>query len=163
MWDGRLPPDQATLRERTAAAEGLLCLLTDRIDAELLDGAPRLRAISNYAAGSDNIDLEAARARGVAVGVTPDVLTDATADLAFALLLAAARNLLGAAAAVREASWLTWEPAGWLGAEVHGAALGIVGHGRIGRAVARRAAGFEMPFARRRKRRSTSSSRRATS
>jgi glyoxylate reductase len=144
VWEGSLPPDAASLRERVADAEGLLCLLTERIDRALLDAAPRLRAIANYAAGSDNIDLQAARERGIAVGVTPDVLTDATADLAFALLLAAARNLLPAAAAARDGRWLTWEPAGWLGAEVHGAALGIVGHGRIGRAVARRASGFEM-------------------
>jgi glyoxylate reductase len=146
VWDGALPPGPAELREALADVEGLLCLLTERIDAELLelDAAPRLRAIANYAVGTDNIDLAAARARGIAVGVTPDVLTEATADLAFALLLAAARRLPEAAAAAREGWWRTWEPAGWLGAEVDGAALGIVGFGRIGRAVARRAEGFRM-------------------
>jgi glyoxylate reductase len=114
------------------------------VDAALLDAAPRLRAIANYAVGTDNIDLELTRARGIPVGVTPDVLTEATADLAFALLLAAARRLPEAAADARDGSWGTWEPARWLGAEVDGATLGIVGLGRIGRAVARRAAGFRM-------------------
>ena len=93
VWDRELPPEPAVLRERVAEAEGLLCLLTDRVDGALLDAAPRLRAIANYAVGTDNIDLELTRARGIAVGVTPDVLTEATADLAFALLLAAARRL----------------------------------------------------------------------
>ena len=144
IWDGAMPPEPAVLRERVADAEGLLCLLTDRVDGALLDAAPRLRAIANYAVGTDNVDLELTRARGIAVGVTPDVLTEATADLAFALLLAAARRLPEAAAAARDGAWRTWEPARWLGAEVDGAALGIVGFGRIGRAVARRAAGFRM-------------------
>jgi glyoxylate reductase len=144
VWDGALPPEPAVLRERVADAEGLLCLLTDRVDGALLDAAPRLRAIANYAVGTDNIDLELTRARAIAVGVTPDVLTEATADLAFALLLAAARRLPEAAAAARDGAWRTWEPARWLGAEVDGAALGIVGFGRIGRALARRAAGFRM-------------------
>jgi len=144
VWDGALPPDPAALRAAIADADGLLCLITDRIDRALLDAAPNLRAIANYAVGSDNIDLDAARERGVAVGLTPDVLTEATADLAFALLLAAARRLPEAAGAVHSGAWRTWEPAGWLGADVHGATLGIVGFGRIGRAVAQRAAGFEM-------------------
>jgi glyoxylate reductase len=144
VWDGALPPPPAQLREAVADAEGLLCLLTDRVDAALLDAAPRLRAIANYAVGTDNIDLAEATARGIGVGVTPDVLTEATADLAFALLLAAARRLPQAAAAAREGAWRTWEPGGWLGTDVDGAALGIVGFGRIGRAVARRAEGFRM-------------------
>ena len=144
VWDGALPPVPAVLREAVAGAEGLLCLLTDRVDAPLLDAAPRLRAIANYAVGTDNIDLAQTVARGIPVGVTPDVLTEATADLAFALLLAAARRLPEAAAAAREGAWRTWEPAGWLGTDVDGAALGIVGFGRIGRAVARRAEGFRM-------------------
>ena len=144
VWDGPMPPEPAVLREAVGEAEGLLCLLTDRVDAALLDAAPRLRAIANYAVGTDNIDLTLTRARGIPVGVTPDVLTEATADLAFALLLAAARRLPQAAADARDGTWRTWEPARWLGAEVDGAALGIVGYGRIGRAVARRAAGFRM-------------------
>jgi glyoxylate reductase len=119
-------------------------MLTDRIDAELLDGAPRLRAIANYAVGTDNIDLEAAADRGIPVGNTPDVLTDATADLAFALLLAAARGLPAAEASVRSGGWTTWQPDSYLGRQVHGATLGIVGFGRIGRAVAKRAHGFDM-------------------
>jgi glyoxylate reductase len=144
VWPDALPPTPAQLRAAVAEAEGLLCLLTERVDRALLDAAPRLRAIANYAVGSDNIDLALARERGIAVGVTPDVLTEATADLTFALLLAAARGLPQAIADARDGRWRTWEPAGWLGADVHGASLGIVGFGRIGRAVARRAAGFAM-------------------
>jgi glyoxylate reductase len=144
VWDRSLPPAPEELRSAVADADGLLCLLTDRIDRQLFDAAPRLRAIANYAVGSDNIDLDAARSRGIAVGVTPDVLTEATADLAFALLLAAARRLPEAAAAVKAGEWRTWGPAGWLGADVYGATLGIVGFGRIGRAVAQRAHGFNM-------------------
>ena len=144
VWPGELPPSPEQLRERVRETQGLLCLLTERIDRALLDGAPALRAIANYAVGTDNIDLALARRRGIAVGVTPDVLTEATADLAFALLLAAARRLTEAAADARAGRWRTWEPAGWLGADVHGATLGIVGFGRIGRAVARRAEGFGM-------------------
>jgi glyoxylate reductase len=144
VWPDRLPPPRDELLARTAEAEGLLSQLTDAVDAELIDGSPRLRAISNYAVGTDNIDIAAATARGIPVGSTPDVLTDATADLAFALLLAAARNLIEAARAVRDGDWLTFEPAHHLGLSVHGATLGIVGFGRIGRAVAARARGFEM-------------------
>jgi len=144
VWDGELPPPPERLRAAVADVEGLLCLLTERVDRELLDAAPRLRAIANYAVGTDNIDLALTRERGIPVGVTPDVLTEATADLAFALLLAAARSLFGAVADALAGRWRTWEPAGWLGADVHGAALGIVGFGRIGRAVARRAEGFSM-------------------
>lgn len=144
VWDGDLPPDPPTLRARTASADGLLCLLTDRVDAELLAAAPGLRAIATYAVGVDNVDLAAAAARGIPVGNTPDVLTDATADLAMALLLAAARQVVPAAAAARDGSWRTWDPTGFLGADVHGATLGLVGYGRIGRAVARRAGGFDM-------------------
>lgn len=127
-----------------ADVAGLLCLLTDRIDEALLQTAPRLRTISNYAVGADNIDLEAARKRGVTVGTTPGVLTDATADLAFALILAAARNLPRAAADAKAGNWRTWEPAGWLGMELRGATLAIVGFGRIGQAVAKRAEAFGM-------------------
>ncbi|HEX4280321.1 MAG TPA: D-glycerate dehydrogenase [Solirubrobacteraceae bacterium] len=144
VWGERLPPPYEALAARAARSEGLLTLLTDRVDAALIDGSPDLRAIANYAVGYDNIDLDAAAARGIPVGNTPDVLTDATADLTWALLLAAARKLPEAVAAVREGDWLTWEPAMYLGAAVFGATLGIVGFGRIGRAVARRASGFDM-------------------
>src|ERR671936_1036062 len=116
----------------------------DRLDADLLAAAPKLRAIANYAIGFDNIDLAAVRARGIPVGVTPDVLTDATADLAWALMLAAARRLVEARQAVLDGEWRTWEPQGWLGVDVHGATLAVVGAGRIGQAVAKRASGFEM-------------------
>ncbi len=144
VWPERLPPPYEELRRRTADADGLLSLLTDRVDAELIDASPKLRAIANYAVGYDNIDLATAAARGIPIGNTPDVLTDATADLAFTLLLAAARRLPDAIASVHAGDWLTWEPSGFLGYDVHGATLGIIGFGRIGRAVARRAEGFEM-------------------
>jgi glyoxylate reductase len=145
VWPGNLPPHPTELRDAVADVEGLLPMLTERVDAALLDAAPRLKVIANYAVGFDNIDLAAARARGVAVGNTPDVLTDATADLTFALLLAAARRLPEAAQAVRDGRWRTFEPRGWLGASVHGASIAIVGaRGRIGSAVARRAHGFDM-------------------
>jgi glyoxylate reductase len=144
VWEGHLPPHPTELRERAATADGLLTMVTDRVDAALLDAAPRLRVIANYAVGTDNIDLALTAERTIPVGVTPDVLTEATADLAFALLLAAARRLVEAHDAVRDGRWRTWEPQGWLGADVHGATLAIVGPGRIGEAVARRAAGFDM-------------------
>src|SRR5436305_5269616 len=144
VWPERTPPPRAALVEGAREADGLLTLLTDRVDAELLAEAPRLRAIANYAVGTDNIDLAAATARGIPVGNTPDVLTETTADLAFALLLAAARRLIDADRAVRAGEWPGWEPAGFLGHDAHGAVLGIVGFGRIGRAVAHRAEGFAM-------------------
>jgi glyoxylate reductase len=144
VWPHRLPPDPDELRARTREAEGLLCLLTERVDAALLEACPRLRAISNYAVGTDNIDLEAARARNIPVGNTPDVLTDATADLTLALLLALARRLPEAQAEVRAGEWVTWEATRLLGMDLAGATLGIVGLGRIGRAVARRAEAFGM-------------------
>jgi glyoxylate reductase len=144
VWEERLPAAADELVRHAADAEGLLTLLTDRVDEALIEACPRLRAISNYAVGYDNIDIDAANRRGIAVGNTPDVLTDATADLTFALLMAAARKLPEAIRAVEEGDWLTWEPARYLGAAVHGATLGIIGMGRIGRAVAKRAEGFEM-------------------
>jgi glyoxylate reductase len=144
VWPHRLPPTPEELREHAAQAEGLLTLLTDTVDEELLAAAPELRAISNYAVGTDNVDLAAATKRGIPVGNTPDVLTDATADLAFALLLALARRLAEGERDVREGQWITFEPDRALGAEVTGATLGIIGFGRIGQAVARRAEGFGM-------------------
>jgi glyoxylate reductase len=146
VWGEPMPPDRVQLAALLAetGAEGLLCLLTDPVDAALIDGAPALRVISAFAVGTDNVDLAAASRRGIPVGHTPDVLTDATADLAFALLLASARRLPQAAAAIGAGEWRTFEPAAWLGPEVTGATLGIVGMGRIGRAVAERAAGFRM-------------------
>jgi glyoxylate reductase len=144
VWPHDAPPDRDHLLLHTQPADGLICLLTDRIDAELLDACPRLRVVSNMAVGVDNVDLEAAAARGIAVGNTPDVLTDATADLAMALLLAAARRLPEGIAAVHEGAWGPWRPSWLLGLELRGAKLGIVGMGRIGRAVAERARAFGM-------------------
>jgi glyoxylate reductase len=144
VWPDPLPPPYEILRTKTGEADGLLCLLADRIDEDLIANAPHLRAISNFAVGYDNVDLDAATRRGIPVGNTPDVLTDATADLAFALLLAGARKIPEAQSAVHNGDWITFEPAAFLGRDVHGKTLGIVGLGRIGRAVARRAQGFDM-------------------
>jgi glyoxylate reductase len=144
VWDGELPPPPSALRERASEADGLLTLLSDRVDVELLDACPQLRVISNYAVGTDNIDLAACRERGIAVGRTPDVLTDATADLTWALILAVVRRLPEAANAVASGRWHTWEPAKWLGSGLGGRDLLVVGPGRIGHAVARRGKAFGM-------------------
>lgn len=141
VWRGEEPPSRAELVERARDAEGLLSQLTERVDAELLERCPRLLAVSNYAVGFDNVDLAAATARGIPVGHTPGVLTEATADLTWALLLAGARRLREADAAVRAGDW-SWDPGFLIGHDVHGSTLGIVGLGRIGAAVARRAEGF---------------------
>lgn len=132
------------LLEQIADVDALLCMLSDRIDIDVLDAAPRLRVIANYAVGFDNISVDAARARGVEVTTTPGVLTDATADLAWALLLAAARHLGAGERMVRAGRWSGWSPTQLLGQPVGGATLGIVGMGAIGQAVARRARGFDM-------------------
>ena len=144
VWPARLAPRPPELQRAVADAEGLLCLLTDRVDSALLAAAPSLRVISNLAVGCDNVDVAAVRERGIALGYTPGVLTETTADLAFALILAAARRLPEGVAAVAAGAWLTWEPDWLLGRDVHGATLGLVGLGRIGQAVARRAEGFGM-------------------
>jgi len=142
VWPGRLPPPREELMARAPSLEGLLSLLTDRVDAELIEAAPRLRAISNYAVGVDNVDVDAAVARGIPVGNTPDVLTESTADLALALMLGIARRLAEGEAFVRAGEWRTWEPGLMLGHDLHGATVGIVGFGRIGQAVGRRLEGF---------------------
>lgn len=142
LWPGRLPPSEAELRTLVRDCEGLLCMLTDRVDAGLLAASPKLRAISNYAVGVDNVDLDAATARGIPVGNTPGVLTEATADLTLALTLALMRRVPEAEAEVRAGRWLTWEPARLLGRDLHGACVLIVGAGRVGAAVARRLEGF---------------------
>jgi len=144
LWGGDEPPPYETLVDHVRDVDGLLCLLTDRIDDALMAAAPRLRVISQMAVGYDNIDVAAATRRGIVVGYTPDVLTEATADMAFALLMAAARRLVEAVDYARAGRWRTWGPLTLLGHDVHGATLGIVGLGRIGRAVARRARGFDM-------------------
>ena len=144
VWPGEMPPPADELRAKIVDAEGLICLLTDRIDAPLLEAAPRLRVVSNVAVGYDNVDVAAATARGIPVGNTPGVLTETTADLAFALMMAAARRIVEGDRFVREGRWRTWDPNLLLGYDLYGATLGIVGFGKIGRAVARRARGFDM-------------------
>lgn len=144
VWDGELPPPRDVLLREIAGADGLLCLLTDPVDADVIDAAPKLRVISQMAVGFDNIDIPAATGRGIPVGHTPGVLTDTTADFAFALLMAAARRISEAERFARAGRWKTWGPTLLMGRDVHGATLGIVGMGRIGQAVARRARGFDM-------------------
>ena len=141
-WPHDRPIDRTTLLDRVRTATGLYCMLTDVIDEKLIDTAPHLRVVSSMAVGVDNIDLEACRSRGVAVGHTPDVLTESTADLAWSLLLAASRRVVEGVDHVRAGLWRRWDPAALLGQDVHGSTLGIVGMGRIGRAVAARSAGF---------------------
>ncbi len=145
LWDDPLPPPRDQLLRRVAGCDGVLTLLTDRVDEDFLDAAgPQLKVVSNYAVGFDNIDVDACARRGVAVGNTPGVLTDTTADLAFALLMAAARRLPEGDRYVRDGQWETWGPLLMLGPDVHHSTIGIVGFGRIGQAVAQRAAGFGM-------------------
>ena len=132
----------ANLLASLLRADGILSLLTARVDASLLEKTPRLRVVSNMAAGVDNIDVAACTRREIPVGNTPGAMTDATADLTMSLMLAAARRLPEAARDAREGRWRTWSPAGWLGADLRGATLGILGLGKIGRAVAGRARGF---------------------
>jgi glyoxylate reductase len=136
--------DRAALLEALADADALVCLLTERVDAELLDAAPRLLVVGNVAVGYDNVDLEAATRAGVAVCNTPGVLDETVADLAFALVLQACRRLSEAEADLRAGRWKGWDVDQYLGQDVHGATLGLVGYGRIARAVARRAQGFAM-------------------
>jgi glyoxylate reductase len=125
--------------------DAIVCLLTDKIDAAVLAaGAPRLKVVANVAVGYDNIDLDAAGAHGIAVSNTPGVLDETTADLAFLLILAAARRVWEAESDLRAGKWPGWDVDQYLGRDVHGAVLGVVGFGRIGQAVARRAAGFGM-------------------
>jgi glyoxylate reductase len=143
VWPKPSPPPREALLAGAAEADGLLSLLTDPIDAQLIAACPRLRAISNYAVGVDNIDLAAATARGIPVGHTPEVLTDATADLAVALMLAIARRLSEGERVVRDGEWGTWGPSFLLGRDLHGATVAIVGGGRIGTTVARRLQGFD--------------------
>jgi glyoxylate reductase len=145
LWEDELPPPRDELLRRVAGVDGVLTLLTDRVDDEFLDAAgPGLKVVSNYAVGFDNVDVAACARRGIPVGNTPGVLTDTTADLAWALLMAAARRLPEGDRYVRAGKWKTWGPLLLLGPDVHGATIGIVGFGRIGQAVARRAQGFGM-------------------
>jgi len=143
-WEQDCPVDRRWLLDHLPAAEGLYCLLTDRIDREVLQVGTRLRVISTMAVGYDHINVGECTTRGIAVGHTPGILTETTADLAFALLMAAARRIVEGAEYVRQGRWTTWSPDLLLGQDVHGATLGIVGFGRIGQAMARRAEGFRM-------------------
>ena len=145
IWEGELPPPRDQLLAAVEGCDGILTLLTDRVDDELLDRAgPQLKVVSNFAVGFDNIDVPACTRRRIPVGNTPGVLTETTADLAWALLMAAARRLVEGDRYVRDGKWKTWGPMLLMGPDVHGATLGIVGFGRIGQAVARRAKGFGM-------------------
>jgi glyoxylate reductase len=145
VWEDELPPPRAALLDAIRGCDGVLTLLTDRVDDEFLDAAgSQLKVVSNYAVGFDNIDVPAVTRRGIPAGNTPGVLTDTTADLAFALLMAAARRLPEGDRYVRAGKWKTWGPLLLLGPDVHGATIGIVGFGRIGQAMARRARGFGM-------------------
>lgn len=145
IWPEETPPSREVLLEKVRGVDGLLCLLTDRVDSEVMDAAGSgLKVISNHAVGVDNIDLPAATARGIPVGNTPGILTDATADFAFALLMAAARRVVEGERFVRLGRWKTWGPLLLLGVDISGATLGILGYGRIGQALAKRAAGFDM-------------------
>jgi glyoxylate reductase len=144
VWDEKERVPRETLLSRLVDCDGWLSMLSDRIDAELLDSAPKLRVISQMSVGVDNIDVEACRGHGVAVGHTPDVLTESTADTAFALIGAAVRRLPEGEAIVKSGAWGPWDPWHFLSSDLHGATLGIVGMGRIGQAVARRAHGFDM-------------------
>ena len=145
VWDEEMPPTRDVLLEKVRGVDGLLSMLTDRVDAELLDAAgPQLKVVSNHAVGFDNIVVPDATARGIPIGNTPGILTDATADIAFALLLTAARRIVESEKYIREGKWKTWHPSMLLGMDLAGKTLGIVGFGRIGRAVAKRAVGFGM-------------------
>lgn len=145
VWDSdEQPVPREVLQAGLADAHGALVMLTDRIDGELLAGAPELTMIATMAVGYDNIDLEACRERGVMVSNTPDVLTETTADLVWALLMATARRLVEGQKVVESDAWRSWSPLMLAGQDVHGATLGIIGAGRIGQAVARRARGFDM-------------------
>lgn len=144
VWPGQFPPDASILLEKIPDLDGLLCLLTDPIDRALMIAGTHLKVISQMAVGCDNIDISAATALKIPIGHTPGVLTEATADLTWALLMAASRRIVEAEQFTRSGQWQTWEPNLLLGADLTGATLGIVGLGRIGQAVARRAQGFQM-------------------
>ena len=144
VWPEKLPPPREVILEEARNVDGLLTLLTDTIDASVMKAAPKLKVISNLAVGYDNIDVTEATKHGIVVGNTPGVLTETTADFAFTLLMAAARRVAEADAFTRKGQWKTWEPMIMLGQDIHHATLGIVGLGRIGMELAKRAKGFDM-------------------
>ena len=141
IWSEPLPPPADVLRQKIAACDGLLSLLTERIDGPLMDAAPRLKVVSNYAVGFNNVDVPAATERGISIGNTPGVLTDATADMAFALLISAARRIVESQRYAVEGHWKTWEPLGHIGQDLVGRTVGVVGMGRIGYGLAQRCHG----------------------
>lgn len=141
VWPDPLPPPRDVLLEKASGAEGLLSTLNDPVDETLMERSPRLRVISNFAVGFNNIDIGAATRMGIPVGNTPEVLTDATADMAFCLMIAASRRLLEGERGIRDGRWRTWEPMGYIGQDLVGKTLGVVGLGRIGTALARRCRG----------------------
>jgi glyoxylate reductase len=145
IWTDEAPPSREQLLERARGVDGLLCLLTDKIDGEVLDAiGKQLKVVSSMSVGMDHVDIPAATVRGIPVGNTPGVLTDSTADQAFALMLSAARRIVEAERFLRAGKWVTWSPSLLLGADFVGATLGVVGFGRIGQAVAKRAQGFDL-------------------
>ena len=144
LWDSELPPPRDVLLKEVRDIDGLYCLLTEKIDSELFDAAPKLRVVSNMAVGFDNIDLKEATKRGIPAGNTPRVLTETTADFAFALLMAAGRRVAEGDRYTRAGNWKTWGPMVLLGQDIHGSTLGIIGLGRIGVEMAKRASGFNM-------------------
>jgi len=144
LWEGELPPPRDVLLQKVQDIDGLLSLLTDRVDAELMDATPKLKVVSNMAVGFDNIDVPEATRRGIVVGNTPGVLTETTADFAWSLIMATGRRVAEGDRWTRSGKWKTWGPMILLGHDIHHATLGIVGCGRIGLEVAKRARGFDM-------------------
>ena len=154
IYEGDAPPSKEEIIEGVKDKDALICLLTDKIDSEVMDASPSLKIIANYAVGYDNIDVSEATKRGIFVTNTPGVLTETVADLAWALIMAIARRIVEGDKFMREGKFKGWAPMLLLGSDVHGKTLGIIGAGRIGQAVARRAKGFNMRilyYSRRRK------------
>ena len=145
LWTDYAPPSKETIKEHIKDADAILTMLSDKIDAEIINAAPKLKIIAQLAVGYDNIDLEAAKKRGIYVTNTPDALTDASADFSFALLMAITRRVVEADKYVRAGNWkVAWHPSMMLGAPLRGTTLGIIGAGRIGQAMAKRGRGFDM-------------------
>ena len=145
LWEDELPPSRDVLLEKVKGIDGLLCLLTEEVDARLMNAAgPQLKVISQIAVGYENIDVGEATRRGIPVGYTPEVLTQTTADAAFALLMAAGRRIVEGAQAVHAGRWKTWHPLHYLGQDIYGSTLGLIGLGRIGGEMVQRALGFNM-------------------